>query len=263
MNWVIMPYLGNLDQTEQAAYDVLDQSLPDVHLLLIQQGGDPVALGPGAVTTGRAHHWHHDPPLPSLAATWNRALRMVWAGGGTQALVVNNDVRLPRQLYEALAIVQKATQAWFVSACNVGEAAWTTVPTSLLPFESQVLFSRGGPDFSCFLITRQCHVNYPFDEGFQPAYCEDLDYHRRLMLDGKGDTIFSVQIPYLHFASGTLKGMTPEARERKEQQINAGSRAYYEKKWGGPVNHERWSIPFDALTDRDGVTTPELQHGRE
>jgi hypothetical protein len=82
------------------------------------------------------------------------------------------------------------------------------------------------------------------------------------MIDGHRDKIFSVNLPFLHFASGTLKGMAPEAREKKEAQINTGSRMYYERKWGGPVNHERWTKPFDFTTDRDGVSTPELQHGQ-
>lgn len=27
----------------------------------------------------------------------------------------------------------------------------------------------------------------------------------------------------------------------------------------GPVNAERWTIPFEPASDQDGVTTPELQ----
>lgn len=260
MNWVIIPYRGNIEQTEVAVGDVLAQTVPDVRLLLINQGdGDTIDI-----KDARVFHWKHQPPLPSLSATWNHALRMVWGSGGLHALVVNNDVRLHPQLYETLTAVQRATQAWFVSACNVGETAWTYVAVSRLPDDVQdLLLARGGPDFSCFLITQDCHVQYPFDEGFQPAYCEDLDYHRRLMLDGKSDKIFSVAVPYLHYASGTLKAMTPRQRQRLEDQISAGSRTYYRRKWGGDVNQERYRYPFDPTSDQDGVTTPNLQFQKE
>jgi hypothetical protein len=270
MNWVIMPYVGNHNQTEQAVYDVLDQTLPDVHLLLIQQGGDPVPII--SIETPRVHRWKHDPPLPSLSATWNRALKMVWEAGETHAWVVNNDVRLHKDTYKELICVLASEDALFVSAVGVTPEQFDpTADVTLGLYQNThgregavypTQIAKGGPDFSCFVITKACHDQYPFDEAFVPAYCEDLDYHRRLMIDGHRDKIFSVNLPFLHFASGTLKGMAPEAREKKEAQINTGSRMYYERKWGGPVNHERWTKPFDFTTDRDGVSTPELQHGQ-
>ena len=275
MNWAVMPYLGNLDQTRQAVEDVLDQTLPDVHVLLIEQGSfAPIEVDDLAIKRwhDRVHRWHHDPPLPSLSATWNRALRMVWEAGGEFAWVVNNDVRLHKETYKELLCVLASEDALFVSAVGVTPEQYDpTIDVTLSLYQNEhgreggvypTQIAKGGPDFSCFVITKACHDRYPFDEGFIPAYCEDLDYHRRLMLDSQGGRIFSVNLPFLHYASGTLKGMAPEAREKKEAQINTGSRMYYERKWGGPVNHERWTKPFDFTTDRDGVTTPELQHGQ-
>ncbi len=124
------------------------------------------------------------------------------------------------------------------------------------------MVSKGGPDFSCFLISRACHWKYAFDENFVPAFCEDLDYHRRLMLAGDGHKIFSVNVPYLHYASQTLKTSTPEARAAIERRIGQ-SRAYYERKWGGPVNAEIFWAPFGREPEDRlppcGPTTPELQ----
>ena len=269
MNWVIMPYVGNHNQTEQAVYDVLDQSLPNVHLLLIQQGGDPVPII--SIETPRVHRWKHDPPLPSLSATWNRALKMVWEAGETHAWVVNNDVRLHKDTYKELICVLASEDALFVSAVGVTPEQFDpTADVTLGLYQNThgregavypTQIAKGGPDFSCFVITKACHDQYPFDEGCQPAYLEDLDLHRRLMLDGYREKIFSVNLPFLHYASGTLKAMTPEKRAKWEERIGAGSRAHYRAKWGGDCNQERYARPFDPTSEQDHVTTPELQHG--
>lgn len=259
MTWTIMPYLGNLEQTEAAVIDVLNQSAP-VQLLLINQGGPRLTT----VDDPRVFHWHHDPPLPSLSATWNRALQMVWETGGEYAWVVNNDTRFHPGTYSTLVRTVQETDAWFVSAVGVTEeqfAAFRQQETEGWGIQDRSAH-RGGPDFSCFVITRACHEAYPFDEGCQPGYLEDLDMHRRLMLDGHRDKIFSVNLPFLHYASGTLKAMTPEKRERWERRISEGSRAHYRAKWGGDCNQERYTRPFDPTSEQVGVTTPELQHGQ-
>ena len=258
-NWVIMPYLDNLDQTLTAAQDALAQTVPDLKLLLIDNGSQQRLQD---MDDSRIYCWRHQPSLLSLAATWNTALRFVWAAGGEHALVINNDVRLRRDTYQALLQVLRATQAWFVS--GVGTAPAQFDAEAILSYDGASLLQdhRGGPDFSCFLIAKGCHQQYPFDEGFVPAFCEDLDYHRRLMLDGHRDKIFGVNLPFLHYGSQTLKTMEPEKRAKKEQQISVGSRAHYHAKWGGDVNQERYTRPFDPTSDQDHVTTPELQYGQ-
>jgi hypothetical protein len=203
--------------------------------------------------------WSHQPPLPSLSATWNRALQCVWAAGGTEALVVNNDVRLRADTVEQLATVRRLTQALFVSAVGVMPEQFDRAAGLILcddPDAEHPQLAKGGPDFSCFLIARECHDRFAFDERFIPAFCEDLDYHRRLLLAGEGARIFSVNLPYLHYGSATLKALSNRAQV--ERAIEAGSRAYYAKKWGGPVNAERFVLPFHQTEDRD-VSTPALQ----
>jgi len=144
------------------------------------------------------------------------------------------------------------SEALFVSAVGVAPEQFSP---EFEPFDQH---ARGGPDFSCFLISRACHHRFQFDEGFVPAFCEDLDYHRRLMLAGEGHRIFSVNLPYLHYGSATLKAMEPGARATVEEKIERQSRAYYQRKWGGPVNAERFVRPFCQTEDRD-VSTPALQ----
>jgi hypothetical protein len=264
--WVIMPVMGAPVLTRAAIADVLAQSI-EPRLLIVNQGVDREfrqELEQIAETyPERIFLWNHDPSLPSLAATWNRALSFVWGVGGTAALVVNNDVRLHPLTYWHLLEVMRASKALFVSGVGVTEAQYKEATASHyfeLSLEHDDI-QKGGPDFSCFLLSQEGHWNYPFDEGFIPAYCEDLDTHRRYMLGGDGDRIFSVNLPYHHIGGGsaTLKEMSPERRQAHERLIDQ-SRTHYQEKWGGPVNAERWTIPFDKDTDQDGVTTPDLQH---
>lgn len=250
--WCIMPVLAAPDLTEAAVSDILGQSVP-TRLLVVNQGVDDAfreRLERLAEQDERIFLWHHVPPLPSLSSTWNTALNFVWSTPGAEvALVVNNDVRLLPRTVEILAEALHLTDALFVSAVGVDEAGFKEAEEvkDLQPILSGP--GRGGPDFSCFLISLACHIPFRFDEHFVPAFCEDLDYHRRLMLAGAGQRIFSINVPYLHYASQTLKTLPQKAADDVRRRIEQGSRAYYAKKWGGPVNQETYWAPFDLVED--------------
>lgn len=273
--WAVVPFINNWEGTRQVVDDLLAQAGPFLPRVLLLDNGSPREVGELArrFTDGKRKTllWSHRPPLPSLAASWNQALEFVWATGGEKAWLCNNDIRLAPGTAAAL-LAQFPSNVWpgptplFVSAVGVTEEQFDPARQHIA---DDVYLTRGGPDFSCFIITKECHRKYPFDEQFIPAYCEDLDYHRRMLLGGDGKRIFSVNVPFLHIdrGSGSLKAMDPEARAKKEEQINLGSRAYYVRKWGGPVNRERFSVPFQDAGlapathpfNTFPLTTPELQ----
>lgn len=275
--WIIIPALNAWHYTEAAIADCLAQTgLPEPPQVLVIDTGSRLEvrrqLEAWTEREPRLHAWFHRPGLPSLSATWNLGLRFVWQQGGEVALVVNNDVRLDPWTYEVLVGVQKTTEALFVSAVGWDERRWmdslfTKRQVSYWIHVSGEAYmnnlgivpvgNRGGPDYSCFLLTKAGHEQYPFDEGFVPAYCEDCDNHRRYMLGGDGHRIFSVNLPYLHYGSGTVNDDPARLAEwaRRIEQ----SRAYYARKWGGLVNGERFLRPFDEESATYGVTNPELQ----
>ena len=274
-SWIICPFIDCQDYTDQALDDFLAQTGVDVRVLLINNGStDEVRdhFERRAIEDLRIHLWSHQPPLPSLSATWNTALDFVWRCGGEQALVVNNDVRLSVRTYSVLSTVLKYAKALFVTAVGVKPEQFDPaadpqlLPASFDPDHATIpelraaldAIGHGGPDFSCCLISKAAHEKYRFDESFIPAYGEDLDMHRRYMLGGDGDKIFSVNLPFAHFASRTIN-RSPEANAAFARRVGQ-SHAYYAAKWGGPCNQERYRIPFEAQSDSDGVTTPELQH---
>lgn len=268
--WIVMPVMAGPEMTEAAIGDCLNQSIP-TRILIVNQAVETSFRQRlerlAEEYSDRIFVWSHEPTLRSLSAAWNRALDFVWACGGQEALVVNNDVRLhPDTIKGLLYAKEQHKDPLFISCVGVTAeqfAEYQKLDYVPLAFDGP----KGGPDFSCYLISRECHQAYRFDEGFIPAYCEDLDYHRRLMLDGNGDKIFSVNLPYLHLAAQTLKQSDPKKKAAIERSIEI-SRKHYLEKWGGPVNQETYYIPFGKDHNNDehvswlarcGPSTPEIQ----
>jgi len=255
-NYIIMVHLNNWEMTEAAIKDALAQDIGDVKVLAIAQGyvdSTRLAAEAWARVDPRLLNLWFDPPLLSLSACWNLGLKLAWDSGATFAMVCNNDIRLKPETYKQLSLELKLGEALFVSGVGVTMEQFS----GAAPVQND---SKGGPDFSCFVISKDCHERYPFDPNFIPCYCEDLDLHRRIMLAGEGDRIFSVDVPYCHIdrGSGTLKSMTPETRAATEQMIANGSRAYYQAKWGGGVNEEKWLKPFDPESTAAATSTRDL-----
>jgi GT2 family glycosyltransferase len=255
--WIVMPAVNSPELTQVALKTCLQQSVR-TKVLLILNGGTPemreACLTLAGTHSDRVRMWAYTPALP-LAAVWNRGLEMVWRDGGTEALVVNNDVELHRETLQALLEAQRQTGGWCLTPVNVGEARWRNKEVAgepvkahpILPFDSYDLANRGGPDFSCFLLTEPCHRWFQFDERFTPAYHEDNDFHHRLELAGFGDRIFGLPIPYFHQGSATLKA-DEELRARWNPIFEAG-RAYYVQKWGGTPREETRPYPFGICPD--------------
>ena len=252
---VIIPFVDCYAENLDALQDARAQLEGDVHVLLIDQGSTDPEVRRWAYLEARLNQnirlWRHTPPLPSLAATWNAALDYAWETGHEDAMVWNNDVRVASWMYEALREVAKLRDLWFTTPVNCAEGtdrqAWQT------PCPGSFAVSLGGPDFSCYLIRRECHEKYRFDERFSPAYHEDSDYHRRLWLGGDGGKIAGCTLPYLHYGSRTIH-RSPEALQAFQPQF-AACRARYVQKWGGEPHHERKLNP-DSDEDYNGVGTP-------
>lgn len=269
MNLILMPYLDCPEYTRAAVEDCLTQS-KESRLLLIDNGSqDPGRLlGEEFAHHPRVLRWRHDPPLPALAAVWNRALRFAWEAGADRAFVVNNDVRLHPHTFEVLSEVMDTAHAWFVTAVSVREgqfdpsidlrAGLGTVTESRHDGIKPQGYSYGGPDFSCFVMHRQCHQWFQFDEGFIPAYHEDNDYHRRLQLAGFGEKIFGVNVPFLHYGSGTLNS-NPKLRAGWAPKF-AACQDYYRRKWGGMPGSEVYQTPFQQELDPPPAMGDDLRH---
>lgn len=105
---------------------------------------------------------------------------------------------------------------------------------------------QGDNAFSLFVLSRYAWETVgKFDENLYPAYFEDGDYSRRMRLE---DNVPLIQIPgpaYYHVGSKTINDFTPENIQRHHMQFS-NNEIYYISKWGGPPNHEVYTVPFDG-----------------
>lgn len=254
--WAVVPYIDLPTMTAEAVDDILAQEGVRTEVLLISNGSSEDSRKQIEAKQrhdlrwqARVHTWFHHPPLLTLNATWNAALDFCWAAGAGVAWVVNNDVRLHLSTAKNLLQVYGEHEAkpFFVSAVGVR-------PVLPEPYEFS-LSMRGGPDFSCYLISKECHLKYRMDENF--TYYGDNDYHRQIMLGGDGARIFSVNVPYLHLGSQTIAQSNPQQQERFRQAADL-HRAEYVKKWGGMPAAETFRVPYSGEIEA-GITNPELQ----
>lgn len=146
-----------------------------------------------------------------VSASWNK----IWDTSGSEPLVISNDdVVLGEKTIESFEVALKELP--FVTSEAVG--------------------------FALFGVTKECRdVVGSFDEAFWPAYFEDIDYHRRIMLSGIRNG--SVPAPRFHGVSSTRDSLPPS----EAKYIHDGflkNRDYYARKWGGPQGSETFVTPF-------------------
>ncbi len=198
MNLIVIPVLVNQAMTERCIRTLVAQD--------IEGGVQVLAIDNGSTDgTGAWLRTLRDPIITqrysrtrSLHVVWNEALR--WAFEKMRlphVLVVNNDVELTPETYRLLV----ADEGPFVTGVGVDRRGQHGTGKQRRPH----------PDFSCFLIRRECWERVgPFDEEFW-AFYGDNSYHLRM--ERAGVQAVSLDVPFYHVASGTLKSVDFELRE--------------------------------------------------
>lgn len=81
-----------------------------------------------------------------------------------------------------------------------------------------------------------------FDENFFPLYCEDKDWEYRIKLAGLN--VHTVKETRTYHAGHKNVATNPELQRQNHVtfQLNL---AYYRRKWGGPIDQEQFTIPFN------------------
>lgn len=185
-------------------------------VLLVENG--PAAAGVCAAWEARGVSVHRPGRNLGVAASWNLACRWAWSRGHAAALLLNDDVvlsdrrtllRLRGELADRPGSVCFLRGRGFSAVC-VSRAAWETVGE--------------------------------FDEGFWPAYFEDVDWHRRMAL--RGVPSFEVDVESEHAGSATIKG--DERVHSLVRQTFTRNRDRYTVKWGGPPAAEKFAEPWDG-----------------
>ena len=239
-NWILCPLRNGLYLTKQAAKTFAAQDIGNVDVLFINNGStDGTAEWLSSVDAARISCGNL-----SVAQSWNIGLRFLFGFKGAQyidyVLVVNNDVELRPDTYRHLVEDggffvtgvgvddRKAIEpGWkWVTDCNIGGKS--EAPHSLWPSPDPTA-KRPHPDFSCFLIDRECWDRVgPFDEHCEVAFYEDNLYH--VAMHRKGIAAYCLDLPFFHHGSATIKNADPVERERI-QQAAAKNKEYFHSKW--------------------------------
>lgn len=189
---------------------------------------------------------------PYIQANWrnNRGVAGAWNDGIDQAfnnncnyvLVINDDVILsPWTIDNQIKILEDGGDSLvsFTSAWNAGIPSGNPFDMMSYP-EPESNAWVAGLDFACFMITKHCYQTVgKFDEKFFPAYFEDNDYHRRIILSGLNARMVTTA-PFFHYGSRTQT--TGSVVSHDQFDIN---KAYYKRKWGGVPGAEIFATPFN------------------
>lgn len=145
---------------------------------------------------------------------WNAMLGFFFEEKQDHVLVLNNDTALPAYFYRKLLSYDLP----FVTGISVDEP--NDHPDSWhQPAEH--------PDFSAFLIRRDCWERVgPFDERMR-FYASDNDYHVRA--HRAGIKLMNAGVPFHHERSSTLRHANPDEQRAIQQQADADRQVFKEK----------------------------------
>lgn len=230
LNWIVMPIYNQLTLTRDAVASCLAQDIEGgVRVLaVIDRGDDGVAQWLRA--QGRSVQVVEAQGC-GVSKAWNIALQHVFDTlKGEHALVVNSDVRLRPDTYRRLV----DDGGKFVTCVGTSSGA-------KFPGGEPSGRRRPHPDFSNFLIRKECWQRVgKFDDKMR-LYTSDGDFHLRM--HKAGIDAYCIDLPFFHFASGTLKQADLDDRERI-LKIAGEDREVFRRKWGFEMGGTEYYAQF-------------------
>jgi hypothetical protein len=229
VNWIVMPIWDCLALTRDAIESCLEQDIGNVRILCpIDRGLDGVAhylrsLHPQVQTI--------EMPGCGVSKAWNVALSHLFGITGVDyALVANSDTRLRPDAYRRLV----SDGGLFVTCVGTSSGA-------KFPGAEPSDVKRPHPDYSMYLIRKECWQRVgPFDASMR-IFCSDGDHHLRM--HRAGIDAYCLDLPFYHVASGTLKNAEVEDRERILQQAQQ-DRGTFRSKWGFEMGSDAYYKQF-------------------
>ena len=146
-------------------------------------------------------------------------------------LVLNNDTVIPPWFYWSLL----SSDGPFISGVSVDN-----MDTIANPEPRKELAPC--PDFSAWLMRRECWDKVgTFDESMV-LYAGDLDYHIRA--HRAGVRLMNAGVPFYHKRSSTLNNAAPREKRQLQMQADSDRLNFYEK-WGCHAWAESYAAMFD------------------
>jgi len=206
MNPVLILTHNCLELTKKCVESVHRQEI-STRLFLIDNGSTDGTKEWMRTQTGDA--WWDWLENRGVSAGWNEGLSLLFYQKDVEyILVVNNDCILPANFLGELL----SYNVPFVTGAST---------ENMLEISPMIQHERkplvGGPDFSAFLIRRDCWEKVgPFDERMK-FYASDNAFH--VEAHRKGIELLRANLPFYHERSSTLKKASPA--ERREIEIQA------------------------------------------
>ena len=175
-----------------------------------------------------------------LSAAWNIGAQACFDKGCHYVLIVNDDILLNMHTIGNMVKFFRETECVLVTAHNMRgliepDAILNTV------FDEDASFYEA-PDFSCFMITESTLTKVGlFDASFTPAYFEDNDYHRRIILGGY-KAFKCMNAKFYHYGSQTQNSVSNGIVTSPMFDKN---RNHYVEKWGGVPGEEKFEHPYN------------------
>jgi hypothetical protein len=174
-----------------------------------------------------------------VATSWNAAARIAWGRGHDAVVLLNDDLVLADDF--ALATFR-----------------------AVVDRDARRLYLLNATRFAAFCVSRVLWEEVgEFDEGYWPAYFEDLDWFRRVCLHEV--PCVELGLAADHVGGGT-RSADPAVQRLVEQTWPVNAQRY-EAKWGGPPDAERHPVPWNGEEAQPGtreiVGEPPVQRSLE
>ena len=174
-------------------------------------------------------NWNHN---RGVAAAWNLGMNKALDMGCRYAIIANDDSRFAPNAIMKNVLAMKETGGVLVSFCQNGDGLSNELPE--------------GADFFNFMIDIPQLIDKCgyFDENFMPAYFEDNDMHRRIILSDAKSYVNMGAVAY-HRGSAT-QNSDPYNPVCHPTQFNV-NKQYFILKWGGMPGQEVYTHPYNDL----------------
>lgn len=234
-NVAIVSVVVGAQMTKRCVDSLLAQDIGDMRVVIIGNGAID-----GAMQALQARYWNES-RVDLVAHLEMRSLHMIWNDWIENVLcdepfvlVVNNDVELRPDTFRLL----RDDGGLFVTGVSVGHRAGMA--------QCDPASKRPHPDFSCFLIRRECWQRVGrFDEDLF-TYCGDASYH--LMMDRAGVDACSLAVPFYHERSSTMRLVHNDLRDWLQKRADE-DRETFKRKWGFAVGSKEYYASFRSARE--------------
>jgi GT2 family glycosyltransferase len=231
-NWVFIPVCGGLAMTKRTVQSVLAQDIGNIRILLADDASQD-SVSPWLRTL-----YHQYPNVQTIGSVtnmgptywWNVALDWLFSKEQVPyVLVLNSDLWLSPATYRLLV----EDGGGFVTGISVDtmKATENVNPSSKSPH----------PSFSCFLIRREVWERVGRFNPDMVIYAQDCDYHLRM--DREGIDAYSIDVPFYHEVSGTMKQADNKRRDAIQARADK-DRLAFKNKWGYAIASPEYEQAF-------------------